>query len=662
MEKIEFNNERLQKILEKRKNYEQLTKEEELFVTDTLNKLLESKKSLRKNFQVTTGDELRKQNVTLPSPKRTGSFFEGPLPKARGMEGGYDSKANVKERESVTPDSGTDVDSPTTKVPDQQPPYKDQKEEKLPKENTEGKPYGDQTEEEWADADNKPFERTDYEEDRIGRYTERANYKDSIKVKDIVIKSMGSNKLVGFVLKVYPAKINNQLAAMVKWCNGTFSHENTKDLQVLKADGDKSDKAKKEEEKVSPPVVKKGVLGDVVRTLGTSALEGVGIGAGISAIESALKPKKPKQLKQPMIDTEKAVTPKEFSPTREATGTNVLVSSGKVTPLPGSDEYIEIKNSDKKKVKKDGAETDVPSDESNQEDDQMVPPAIWLQRCKESLHAEAQGQLQDDELQEVCLEAWRAFMSGDITPMENEQEGNQMDEQTGEQVSPKVTPEKVSQKADNPATSNLKTQEDPAAPVKKEVEKAVEAGPFGETAGPVHQYPTAIDTTQYPGGKKPTSELSEAARAANIYPVSSDYKSKSEKVAKDGTMSQGTRIPTTFGTPSATLRSPGITTTFGSKTTEDTEKAEQAPSDWMEQCKAALEREGSDVDNPFAVCQATYNKMKNKGILEGNIIKISADDMESICPPCAKKMRAQRLKFYKFTIADLIKYLPKENK
>ena len=186
MEKIEFNDERLRKILEKRQNCEQLTKEEEIYVNETLNKLLESKNSFRKNFKVATGDELRKQGVTLPSPKRTGSSFEGPLPKQRSMEGGYDSKADVEERQSAKPDSSTDA-KPTTSVPDQQPPYKDNKEEKLPKENTEGKPYGDQTQEEWADADNKPFERTEYEEDRVGRYTERANYKDSIKVKDVVI-------------------------------------------------------------------------------------------------------------------------------------------------------------------------------------------------------------------------------------------------------------------------------------------------------------------------------------------------------------------------------------------------------------------------------------------------------------------------------------------
>jgi hypothetical protein len=89
---------------------------------------------------------------------------------------------------------------------------------------------------------------------------------------------------------------------------------------------------------------------------------------------------------------------------------------------------------------------------------------------------------------------------------------------------------------------------------------------------------------------------------------------------------------------------------------EDVVKGEAPPSKWMENCKAALERDNADVDNPFAICTASYQKAHNKmasGDFEKTadgqtIVKITKEDLVD-CPACVKKMTDQKIKYYKFT-------------
>jgi len=216
---------KLDVILEKRRNCVQLTNEEEAFAQETINKLLDGKKCVRKTVESTTGEQLRK-----------GAF-----------EGDFKSKANVKERTNVTPDPAN------TPAPIRNANISDHKEESMPFENTSGKVKAEYLKGDNSDTDNKPFEQVNYEEDRVGRYTEHGNPKDSIKVKDVVVKSMPSGKkVIGIVVKVYEPK-GGQQALMVKWATGQFEHVNARSVEILK--GQKSDKAIKEEDrKASPPI------------------------------------------------------------------------------------------------------------------------------------------------------------------------------------------------------------------------------------------------------------------------------------------------------------------------------------------------------------------------------------------------------------------------
>lgn len=249
----------LKAIIVKNANSETLSKAEAKIMFDNLprynelasevlNKKFEGKQSFRKTVTFATGDDVRKatSNPTLKKPERTGSAAEAPLPKDRGFEGGYDSKADIEEREEVTPDPSN------TPAPTRKETLSDKKEEDIPAENTEGKPEGDFKDEEYADTDGKPY-RPQYEEDRIADITEgKHNYKESVRLHDVVTKKVAnSQKMVGIVTKIHDGKG----VVLVKWSNGIYRHENLKDIEVLK--GEKSDKAKKQEdEKVSPPVKK----------------------------------------------------------------------------------------------------------------------------------------------------------------------------------------------------------------------------------------------------------------------------------------------------------------------------------------------------------------------------------------------------------------------
>jgi len=231
---------KLEKILQKRSRYELLTADEEQFVNEALDKMLGTKKAVRKEVTVSTGDEIRKAEQ-LKKPKSTRPSFEDGNPKNRGFEGGYDSKADIDEREAATPNA-----EPTPEQTREDNRYKtDQKEAKLPKEDTSGEVK------ETFEGENRNIdmaeESSNYEEDRLANI---------LQIKDIVVKPVKKGLVqVGQVLKVYP-KRDEQYAVLVKWSDGRFSHENAVELKLVeKTDGSKSKSQKDEEDsKVSPPV------------------------------------------------------------------------------------------------------------------------------------------------------------------------------------------------------------------------------------------------------------------------------------------------------------------------------------------------------------------------------------------------------------------------
>lgn len=247
----------LKAIIVKNVNSEPLTKEEAKVMFDNLprynqlasevlNKRFDGKTSFKKTVTFLTGDEVRKATSSpeLKKPERTGSAAEAPLPKDRGFEGGYDSKADIAEREEATPDPSN------TPEPTREENLSDHKEEKTPSEKTDGEPEGDYKEEEYADTDGKPY-RPQYEEDRIADITEgKHNYKESVRIHDIVTKPVSKGvKMVGIVTKIYDGKE----VVLVKWANGIYRHENLKDISILKSE--KSERVKStEDKKVSPPI------------------------------------------------------------------------------------------------------------------------------------------------------------------------------------------------------------------------------------------------------------------------------------------------------------------------------------------------------------------------------------------------------------------------
>lgn len=458
-------------ILEKRRNCVQLTNEEEAFAKDAVNKLLDGKKCVRKTVASTTGEELRK-----------GAF-----------EGKFKSKAEIAERTDATPDPKN------TPAPIRDEKISDQKEESIPSEDNSGKVKAEHLKGDNSDTDNKPFEQVNYEEDRVGRYTEHGNPKDSIKIKDVVVKSMPSGtKVLGIVVKVYEAK-GGQTGLMVKWSTGQFEHVNARSVELLK--GQKSGKAVKEEDaKVSPPIVeaKKGILSDV-GSIAAGDLIATGIAHGAQALSNAMKPKKPKK---PKADD----------------GTEIAAAPAMKSDAPAENPVAKQKDM-------------FPSE----------PPQDWIDGVIETL--KSMTDLSDEEIIPMAKAAW---------------------------------------------------------------EEVVKAQDSGDTEKGSESF-----------NFKPGAEVKVPAGGPSDVPAEND-KVKSAAKVKDAASE------------------------------DDTQKGEAPPSDWMEQCKAALVREGRSVDNPFAVCTAAYQNKKFMKAEDG-FVKVTPEDMDSICPPCAKSMREKKIKYYKFS-------------
>jgi len=288
MEKSDLNKS-LEAIIEKRRNCIPLTNDEEKLVNESLNKLLDAKKCVHNTVTCTTGDAIRKSNASpvLPKAPSTDPATEGLPPQDRGKAGGYETKSDVAERQpaqatDAQPTAPIKVDTNLT----------DKKESTVPAatDNPDPKPYGDKTKEEWADVDNKKFKQENYEEDKVGRMTEHANYPESIKTQSIVVKTLtNGSKVVGQVLKVYQTK-NGQIGLMVKWSDGRFEHVNQVNVELLKTE--------------KPGDTEKGLLSSVVVPMVTEA---VGVGAGVLggdlASAALLHPKKPKAPKVPKTET-----------------------------------------------------------------------------------------------------------------------------------------------------------------------------------------------------------------------------------------------------------------------------------------------------------------------------------------------------------------------
>ena len=354
MEKSEMSS-KLEAIIEKRKNCIPLTNDEEKLVNESLDKLLDAKKCVNKTLSHTTGDEIRKtagSSPVLPTAPSTDKGQEGVPPQDRGKAGGYESKADVAERQ---PAQATDAQPVPPVKKDKN--LTDKKEEAKPTEDNKGKPYGDKTKEEWADVDNKKFKQENYEEDRIGRATEHANYPDSIKTQDIVVKTVaGGRKVVGQVLKVYHTT-NGQTGLMVKWSDGRFEHVNQANVELLKAVVVRP-KLKTPAE-IKENETEKGVIADVVT-------EAIGVGAGVLggdlASAAILHPHKPKQPKAAKPNPNPDGTPHiEADGTTKsvANATLGVVTGEAIAGLPGAvvGGVAGALTGNKPKVKKDADDT-----------------------------------------------------------------------------------------------------------------------------------------------------------------------------------------------------------------------------------------------------------------------------------------------------------------
>ena len=304
----------LEAIIEKRRNCIPLTNAEEKLVNESLNKLLDAKKCVNKTLSHTTGDAIRKSGSSpvLPKAPSTDPKTEGVPPQDRGKAGGYESKSDVAERQ---PAQATDAQPVAPVKADTN--LTDKKESTVPAatDKPDPKPYGDKTKEEWADVDNKKFKNEFYEEDKVGRITEHADYPESIKVSSIVVKTVGTRKVVGQVLKVYTSK-DGQTGLMVKWSDGRFEHVNQANVELLKV-------AKSE-----APKTEKGLLASSLAEAGALA---VGVGAADVAshlIDNAIDaPKKPKQPKVPKVPNPDSSTP-DAATTKSVSGAVTGLATG----------------------------------------------------------------------------------------------------------------------------------------------------------------------------------------------------------------------------------------------------------------------------------------------------------------------------------------------
>jgi len=607
-------NKKLKEIMEKRSRNEQLTYEEEELAKATVDKLLGNKRSVNKVVEIKTGDEIRKQNSpTLAKPKSTKPSFEDGNPKSRGFEGGYDSKANVDERVGVSPDPG----GYTGKPPVDDPKYFSEEGKEMPKEDTSGAVKAVYTDEEYADVDNKEYKNEYYEENRVGNYIEgKAPHKDSIKIKDIVTKQITkNNKLVGFILKIY-APFSGQRAVLVKWSNGTYSHENTRHLTLLKATGTKSDKpAKEEDEKVSPPVRKadrvariKEHVREGAKELGQSVREGAKVlpKRGVGAALGAFLREDVSHLPQSASRVKRIITGKSIQTE------DVKKQTGRIV-LPRSKGFLE--GTFKKPPKLTG-----------------LPKGTKFTRPKPAATTGgARGTL--------TLPGGKGSLAGRIP--------------------------KVSREALSTPKGKISFTPKPTAGVTSKVPrgdggKAPTVGRrtaqrLGEFITGRLKRSTQTEDVEKQGLKERIRQVSRAITRSPLGPAI--------EAIDTGARALGRKVGVKY--TNKPLREHGKKIRAEKSTqTEDLTK-QKPPKEWLDRCVESIEREGREVESPFAVCTASYNKMKavgKRGLEKdttGNyIVKLTPEDMDKYCSPCGEKMRKKNVKFIKVSVSsdDLEKY------
>lgn len=176
---------KLEVILNKRRDSIELTKDEQAFVDNSLQKMLDGKACARGIFVTKTGDEIRKSQSSpeLKKPAKTGSATEAPEPQQRAKEGGFDSQANVAGRTTLNVKPSR-MPAPTTSED-----LSDQKEVSRFKEDTSGK-VKEEYKGDNVNADNKDFKQEFNVTDRVARQIDHGKPISSteIQAKDLVTK------------------------------------------------------------------------------------------------------------------------------------------------------------------------------------------------------------------------------------------------------------------------------------------------------------------------------------------------------------------------------------------------------------------------------------------------------------------------------------------
>jgi len=195
----------LQTILKKRAGCIPLSVEEQKWADETVNKLLDSKRTLaKKDWFVVTGDQFRELKKVA---------FAGTAPKQQGFEGGY----NKPKEKLPEADAGATLDKAKS-TPKAEEPFRPYEESKgkpvtdrvasIEDDDTSGTIKADARSKEYGDTDEKEHEKV-YEEDRIAEMTQgKHQVADDVSTKtsfyrgDIVVRETRIGKEVGQVLNV----------------------------------------------------------------------------------------------------------------------------------------------------------------------------------------------------------------------------------------------------------------------------------------------------------------------------------------------------------------------------------------------------------------------------------------------------------------------------
>ncbi|MGH9429702.1 MAG: hypothetical protein ACRD2L_25735, partial [Terriglobia bacterium] len=200
----------LKSVLDKRRNSMELTREEQVWVDQTMGKLFE-KKFKSRAFVCKTGDEIRKEAAARKND----------IQKANGKPSSVQPEGAVSEERSAfgTKDSKIEDDDPSGTV------KATEKGEYVNVDEKDGENAAAQVNaSDIVNADNDDLERKPVLKFGLG---------------DVVVKQLNGRSYVGLIVKYYP----QHGIAQIKWANGTFSNTRVEDLQKI-ADSLAEEKAK----------------------------------------------------------------------------------------------------------------------------------------------------------------------------------------------------------------------------------------------------------------------------------------------------------------------------------------------------------------------------------------------------------------------------------